>query len=269
MHYAVYVPNFGPYGNPELLRDVAATAEQNGWDGFFLWDHLIAEPRPVDPWVALTAVACRTRSMKLGPMIVPLPRRRPWKVALEAASLDLVSRGRVVLGVGTGVPADYARFGEGGPATTRAAQLDEGVELLSRLMSGETVTHHGEYYDVDEVTLTATSTPIWTSGYWPRTTPVHGAQGAAGLFPILRDPASPVGVRPPTVEEVKGIRDDFLAAGGAPGADIALWSLGADEHVDIPAYEAAGVTWWMHNAWNTPPRELMAALVDGTYNYGS
>jgi len=93
MRAGIYIPNFGPYGDPAYVCDLAARAEEAGWDGLFIWDHWVADP-PVgepplaDPWVTLTAVAARTERLVVGPMIVPLGRRRPQKVALEAATLQ-------------------------------------------------------------------------------------------------------------------------------------------------------------------------------------
>ena len=104
MKFAIYVPNFGPFGNARVLADLAREAESAGWDGFFIWDHVIwssPEEQPVvEPWVALTAIAMATERIRIGPIITPLPRRRPWQVARQAASLDQLSGGRLILGVG-------------------------------------------------------------------------------------------------------------------------------------------------------------------------
>src|SRR2546428_2873425 len=106
MRYGVYVPNFGTYGNSRMLADLAHEAEDAGWDGFFLWDQVAKttltptiDPM-VDPWVALAAIALRTNSIRLGTLITPLARRRPWKVARETLSLDHLSGGRLVFGAG-------------------------------------------------------------------------------------------------------------------------------------------------------------------------
>ena len=108
MHFGVYVQNFGEYGNPHNLLALALDAEQAGWDGFFIWDHLLLYRRSdipfVDAWVMLGAIAARTERLRLGPMITPVARRRPWKLAREVVSLDHLSRGRAILGVGLGAP---------------------------------------------------------------------------------------------------------------------------------------------------------------------
>src|SRR5438046_5032249 len=143
MQYGIYVPNFGPYGDARILADLAYEAEGAGWDGFFLWDQVskstltpTVDPM-VDPWVALAAIALRTRTIRLGTLVTPLPRRRPWMVARETVSLDHLSAGRLILGVGSGGGyCDFDVLSEHSVATTLAAMLDEGVEVLIGLGSG-------------------------------------------------------------------------------------------------------------------------------------
>ena len=95
MRYAVYAPPFGTFGDVTLLVELAQQAEQAGWDGFFLWDHLLYENDVpfVDAWIALAAIAASTERIRLGPLVTPLPRRRPWKVARESVTLDHLERG--------------------------------------------------------------------------------------------------------------------------------------------------------------------------------
>ena len=155
MRYAVNVPNFEDYGDARTVAGLAADAEAAGWDGFFVWDHLAFVKawrlRIADPWVLLTAVALATERLRLGPMVTPLPRRRPWKLARETVTLDRLSGGRLVLGVGLGEPPEdeYGSFGEPTDPVVRAAMLDEGLEVLTRLWSGETVSFQGRHYRAD------------------------------------------------------------------------------------------------------------------------
>jgi alkanesulfonate monooxygenase SsuD/methylene tetrahydromethanopterin reductase-like flavin-dependent oxidoreductase (luciferase family) len=263
MRYAVYVPNFGPFGEPRLLRDLAVEAESAGWDGFFVWDHLIADPPVADPWVALAAIASSTTTIRLGPLVVPLPRRRPWKVALEAATLQQVSGGRLILGVGLGVPWDYERFGEPSDVASRAARLEEGADLLRRLLAGERVDHQGPSYEARGMVLARTEVPIWVGGFWPRYTAVHAARSADGVFPNIRDPGSATGFRPPTLGEVADIRRHFVASGGGSDADLAIMSVGRLPDIDPAAYEPAGVTWWLETAWDTSLDEFRRRVHGG------
>src|SRR5690348_5018854 len=152
MQYGISVPNFGAYFDPRVLAALARDAEQAGWDGFFLWDHMLGfYPGPVpvvDPWVALAAIAMATERVRIGPMVTPLPRRRPQKLARETLSLDRLSGGRLTLGIGLGGDpgGELTAFGEELDPPTRGRMLDEGLELLVDLWSGENVLHRGEHY---------------------------------------------------------------------------------------------------------------------------
>lgn len=266
--FGVYVPTHGPYGDPALLRDLAVAAEAAGWDGFFVWDILTAYDDPViaDPWVALTAVAEATTRIAIGPMVVPLPRRHLAKVAVEARSLQSLSAGRLILGVGVGAGVDYERFGDPATGAERAARLDEGVVVLKALLSGEPVDHAGEHYRVTGVRFEAADVPVpvWTSGFWPRRAPVRGAVGADGCFPQTpgHDEEFPL----PTPADVAGFRAAFVEAGGAAEHDVALWSptdTGAPDSARVPAYAEAGVTWWFQDGWKLPVADLQRRIAAG------
>ena len=108
MRFGVHLPNFEVGGDPQALSDLAAQAEAAGWEGFYLWDHILGDPGwrtpMLDPWIALAAVACATSRMRLGALVTAVPRRRPWHLARETATLDLLSGGRLVVGVGWAIP---------------------------------------------------------------------------------------------------------------------------------------------------------------------
>ncbi len=172
MHYAIEVVSFGAYADPRNVVSLAQAAEAAGWDGLFIWDHLAftwGMPSG-DPWVTLAAVAQATERLKLATFVTPLPRRRPQVLAHTLATLDLLSQGRVIFCAGLGgVPQEFAAFGEADDAATRAAQLDEGLGIVSRLLAGETITHCGPHYTVDGVTLAPRPVqrprpPIWIGG---------------------------------------------------------------------------------------------------------
>src|SRR5689334_9035085 len=150
MQYGISVPNFGAYFDPRVLAALARDAEQAGWDGFFRWDHMLGcYPGPVpvvDPWVALAAIALATERVRIGPMVTPLPRRRPTKLARETVSVDHLSGGRLTLGVGIGaMPWEWEYLGEEPDLRSRGAMLDEGLEVLSGFTSGLPLSHHGDH----------------------------------------------------------------------------------------------------------------------------
>jgi hypothetical protein len=194
MKYGLYLPNFGAFANARLLADLAHDAEQAGWDGFFLWDHIARSwsPQVVDTWIALTAIALNTTKIRFGPLVTPLPRRRPWKVARETASLDQLSDGRLVLGVGTGglggITVEWENFREELELRTRAEMLDEGLDVLMGLWSGKSFSFTGKHYQVREAQFTPTPIqspriPIWVGGNWPHKAPFRRAARWDGMMP--------------------------------------------------------------------------------------
>lgn len=153
MRYGLSVPCFGTGLDAALVAQWARSAEDAGWDGFFLWDHLFAfAPGPidvVDPFIALAAAACCTEKIRLGTLVTPLPRRRPLVVARQTVTLDRLSRGRLVLGVGTGAgPFEWDFCGEETAPAIRGDMLDEHLELLNGLWTGLPVRHEGRHYRV-------------------------------------------------------------------------------------------------------------------------
>lgn len=195
MKTAIYAPIFNDYGDPRHLVQLAIAAERAGWDGVFIWDHLAIEPAGrltvVDATVALAAMAQATSRIRLGAMITPLARRRPWKLAKELNTLDHLSGGRAVLGVGLGEPAEveFANFGEDPGSQARARRLDEGLAILDPLLRGETVTHVGEYYRLTGVCLAPRSlqrprVPIWVAASLPARAGLRRGARWDGIFPL-------------------------------------------------------------------------------------
>jgi alkanesulfonate monooxygenase SsuD/methylene tetrahydromethanopterin reductase-like flavin-dependent oxidoreductase (luciferase family) len=194
MKYGLYLPNFGAFADARLLADLARDAEQAAWQGFFIWDHISRSwsPPVVDTWVALSAITSHTTTIRFGPLVTPLPRRRPWKVARETASLDQLSEGRLVLGVGTGglggMTVEWANFGEELDLRTRAEMLDEGLDILAGLWSGKPFAFTGKHYQVKEAQFTPTPIqlpriPIWVGGNWPHKAPFRRAARWDGTMP--------------------------------------------------------------------------------------
>jgi hypothetical protein len=150
----LFVPLFDELADPVAVARLAAEAEEAGWDGFFVWDQVRWRP-PVldvaDPWITLAVIATDTTSIRLGPLVTPLARRRPVKVARETATLDHLSLGRLTLGVGLGsdhFASEYSMTGEEVDDRRRARMLDESLKILTAAWSGEHVNHKGEHYTV-------------------------------------------------------------------------------------------------------------------------
>lgn len=193
MRAGLFLPIFDELADPQLLADLAAEAELAGWDGVFVWDHIVYRA-PVraatDPWIAMAAMAAQTSTVLLGPMVTPLARRRPQVVARQLVALDHLSRGRIVFGVGLGLDAsggELSRFGEELDGRRRAAMLDEGLEVLTGLLSGEPVEHHGEHYTADTTFLPTPvrgRLPVWVAGRWPNRRPLQRAARHDGVFLI-------------------------------------------------------------------------------------
>jgi alkanesulfonate monooxygenase SsuD/methylene tetrahydromethanopterin reductase-like flavin-dependent oxidoreductase (luciferase family) len=190
--FGLGVPNGGDFADPLRLAALAAEAEGAGWDGFFLWDHVIRR-RPwqpmVDPWVTLAAVATATDRIVIGPMVTPLARRRVSVVARQSVTLDLLSGGRLRLGVGLGAPDDeFTRFGESADPRRRARLLDESLDALVQLWSGDEVTYRGDLVVADGVQFVPRPVhgrvPIWVAGGWPGGAPFRRAARHDGVWPV-------------------------------------------------------------------------------------
>jgi len=241
VHRGLFLPIFDDLADPATLARLAARAEAQGWDGVFLWDHVMYRPPVVaatDPWIALAAMAVATERVQLGPMVTPLARRRPWIVARQAVALDRLSGGRMVLGLGLGLDSsggELSRFGEETDDRRRATMLDEGLEVLVRLLGGDTVDHRGEHYLLDDVRFVPGPArpggmPIWLAARWPNRRPVERALRHDGVFLIdTSDPADLAGI----VERAAGLDRPFsVVVEGNPGDPVDGW-------------EAAGATWWL------------------------
>ncbi|MEM7531426.1 MAG: LLM class flavin-dependent oxidoreductase [Chloroflexota bacterium] len=156
MKFGFSLPIHRQFADPKLHVDLAVEAEQAGWDGYFVWDHIAwktgAKHNPVtDPWIVLSAIAASTERIHLGPMVTPLSRRRPWKVARETVALDHLSNGRVILGVGLGAVAktEFRAFGEEGDDKIRGQMLDEALDVVTGLWTGDSFSYSGDHYQID------------------------------------------------------------------------------------------------------------------------
>ena len=195
LHSALWLPIFDELADPAVVARLAAEAEEAGWQGVFVWDHLRwrAPVRDVaDPWITLTAIAVATERVRFGPMITPLARRRPAKVARETATLDRLSGGRLTLGVGLGSDrfgGELSATGEELDDRRRGQQLDESLAILTAAWSGEPVHHHGEHYTVDDFQflprpVQRPGVPVWAAGFPGNMKPLRRAARLDGFFPV-------------------------------------------------------------------------------------
>jgi alkanesulfonate monooxygenase SsuD/methylene tetrahydromethanopterin reductase-like flavin-dependent oxidoreductase (luciferase family) len=262
MLYGLHIPNFGPYADVHLLADLAQEAEEAGWDGLFLWDQvskttLTPSVDPlVDVWIALAAIAMQTRRLRLGPLVTPLPRRRPWHVARETVTLDHLSAGRFVLGVGLGGGYfDFEALGEAADLRVLAEMLDEGLQILSGLWSGERLTHEGRFYHIREAQflpspLQQPRIPVWVAAMWPQRAPLRRAARWDGVIPIGRDLALTQMLAPETMGEIVATLRRLRAA--STPFDVVHFGLSSGENPEadrrlVAAYARVGVTWWVEN----------------------
>lgn len=257
MRYGFVIPG----GDARLSAELAAEAEAAGWDGVFVPDGIYIENFPTyDPWVVLAAIAMRTQRVRIGPMLTPIPRRRPWKLARETMTLDRLSNGRLILAVGLGTLDDggFGKVGEPTDRKVRAQRLDEGLEILAGLWSGQPFAYHGAQYDIEEMTflpqpIQQPRIPVWVVGAWPKPRSMRRVLRWDGLLPYKPSDDGPFGVLTP--EDIQEMRAfiveqrqettpfDIVMEGETPGDHLAR----AAEI--IGPFVEAGITWWLESRW--------------------
>ncbi len=271
LRFALGVPTVREYGDPLLLIELARMAEDAGWDGFFLWDHLVyhdAGDAVADPWTTLAAIAASTSWIRLGVCMTVLARRRPWRVARETATLDVISGGRLVFGASLGSlgAEEFAAVGEDPEAKVRAEKVDEGLEIIAGLWTGQPFSFHGTHYDVQEtsfrpVPIQHPRIPVWIGGQWPNRRPFRRSARWDGVFPTHREVGfndlMPVEELRTIVEYTTGLRAkdagplDVIVEGTTPPDRGRAASV-------VEPYEEAGLTWWVERlGWFRGPLEEM------------
>jgi len=247
-----------PYGDARTAAEYAYQAELTGWDAFFVWEPVWG----IDAWVTLTAAAMRTSRIRLGTMLSPLSRMRPWKLASETATLDNLSAGRVILSVGLGaLDTGFEQFGEVTNRKKRAELLDEGLDILIGLWKGQPFNYLGKHYKIKETDFYPPPSPvqqpripIWVVGAWPFDISMQRALHFDGLLPIAMDRQTHK-IQEMTPSLLRQIVDycaehrpegsvyDVIWEGQTPGGDISK----ATEIVSL--WENAGATWWNEAMW--------------------
>jgi alkanesulfonate monooxygenase SsuD/methylene tetrahydromethanopterin reductase-like flavin-dependent oxidoreductase (luciferase family) len=246
----IFVAPFDELVDPETVAELAGHAEERGWDGFFLWDHIRYRP-PVqavaDPWIALAAIACRTERLRIGPLVTPLARRRTQKLARETVTLDLLSKGRLTLGVGLGGDqnGEFGPFGDPAEPRERARLLDAGLERLSELWAGE----------LQPGPIQQPRIPVWVAGRWPNRRPVRRAAQWDGFFPIDLERPHNLATFAAEIRDLRAGRSEpfDLIAEIAPGDDPEPW-------------ETAGATWVLTSIDSPPPLEEVRAAIEAGPN---
>ena len=264
------------YADPGLLVELAVEAEAAGWDGVFVWDHIAREEDPsvpaTDPWIAVAGMAVRTQRPRLGVMVTPLARRRPWKVAREAVAMDALSGGRFTLGVGLGggPNAEFAAFGEDPDPRVRADRLDEGLEILAGLWSGEPFSFEGAHHRVSGAHFLPRAVqepriPVWVAGRWPNKRPFRRAARWDGLFPLFEGVAAGEMPAPELLAEAVRYTRAHREDGGPFDVALECASAGDDPAADAAVaadYERAGLTWWIEAlGWFRGPLDVMRRRV--------
>ena len=242
---ALWLPIFDDLADPVVVARLAAEAEEAGWHGVFVWDHLRwREPvrQVADPWITLAAIATATERLRFGPMVTPLARRRPAKVARETATLDRLSGGRLMLGVGIGsdrFAVELSATGEELDDRRRGEMLDESLEILAAAWSGSPVHHQGRHYTVDGISFLPTpvqrpGVPVWAAGGPGAVKPLRRAARHDGFVPVNLEHADQLA---DAVTTITGLRQ-----GETTGYDVAV---PLPPGTDPAPYVEAGATWWL------------------------
>jgi alkanesulfonate monooxygenase SsuD/methylene tetrahydromethanopterin reductase-like flavin-dependent oxidoreductase (luciferase family) len=256
MKFGLSLPNHGDYGDIHQIIELAVLAEESGWEGFFLWDHIARGLAPqIDPWIAMAAIAAHTNNMRLGLLVTPLARRRPWKAAREIVTLDHLSNGRMILGVGLGdfQAKEFENFGEVTDKKTRGEMLDEGLAIVAGLQSGENFRFPGKHYKIEQTVFNPKPVqrphvPVWVAGKWPNKKPFRRAAQWDGVVPIHRSRNLKAYLTPDEICEIRGYiaehrqKDtpfDICASGILPAKN-----LDKDREI-VKAYQEAGASWWI------------------------
>lgn len=265
MKFGLNLPNMNECSDPKVLAELAVDAENAGWDGVFVWDSIFVEMKEYptfamcDPWIALAAIAVKTERVRIGPIITPLSRRRPWKVARETVTLDHLSNGRLNLLVGLGAIEDggFSKVGEDVDRKLRAERLDESLAILKGLWSGSPFSYSGKHYQLEEMTFLPTpvngTIPIWVVAAWNWEKSMQRAIQYEGILPgHLKPDRTHAEMTPEDFREMKDYikqhrthpdHIDVVIEASTPGDD-------PEKAASIVRpFAEAGVTWWLESAW--------------------
>jgi alkanesulfonate monooxygenase SsuD/methylene tetrahydromethanopterin reductase-like flavin-dependent oxidoreductase (luciferase family) len=230
-----------PWADAGEVADLAAVAEEAGWDGLFVWEPVWG----VDAWISLGLAAVRTSRLRLGTMLTPPSRRRPAELASQVATVDRLSKGRVILSVGLGAPdSGFEAFGEVTDRRTRAELVDECLDVVTGLWAGQPFSYSGRHYRIEPTsfptigsTVQQPRVPIWCVAAIDRARSMQRALRWDGLLPQV------VGGDPVTLEQIEKVRAEL----GDRPYDIVIEGEGSQH--SPAAWAEAGATWWIESMW--------------------
>jgi alkanesulfonate monooxygenase SsuD/methylene tetrahydromethanopterin reductase-like flavin-dependent oxidoreductase (luciferase family) len=274
VRFAIFLPPFAEFAEPRRVVELSRQVEEAGWDGLFFWDHMLAFPgmAVADPWVVMAAVAAVTERIRLGALVTPLPRRRPWVLSRQMATLDRLSEGRLIGGIGLGDDGwtEFSSFGEAVEPVLRGEMLDEALEVLQQFLRGEPVSFHGRHYTIDSPALLPVPVqnplPLWGAVRWPNRRPLARIAKLQGCFPIFHTPGA---LPPPDPTDIRALRAALLERGATANIDIAVrCTLSTEDRASVPdtvaALEASGVTWILEAiAPGTAPGDVVRIVEQG------
>jgi alkanesulfonate monooxygenase SsuD/methylene tetrahydromethanopterin reductase-like flavin-dependent oxidoreductase (luciferase family) len=270
----LFLPAFAEFADPRRVVRLAVAAEDAGWEGLFLWDHVLAIPgmAVADAWVTLSAVAMATSRLRIGALVTPLNRRRPWVIARQIATLDHLSGGRLVVGVGIGDDdwKEFSSFGEVTGQVARGELLDESLAVLRQLLTGQPVDYEGKRLSVHSGPFLPRPlqdpVPIWGACRWPNRRPLKRAAHLEGCFVIF--PAREV--TPPSPSEVAAVREQLDRLGAPAGSDLVVRCVmprGGPAVLEetVASLEQAGATWILESfgPGEPPASEIEATVAAG------
>ena len=257
-----------PHGDARDFAQVAALGERHGWDGVFTWEAVWG----VHAWVTLGAASMVTERIRLGTLLTPVSRWKPWDLASAVGTVDRLSGGRVILGAGLGaLHGGWTAFEADEGRRARAQKLDECLDIYAGLMRGQPFSYHGTHYSAEptdfmppDPPVQRPHPPVWMVGAYvagrDRQPSLDRAARWDGLLPQVIDGDERRGVASPgelgdLVSLVRARRDE-IGLGGAP-YDVIIEADSTGEFVQLDpaepgAWEAAGATWWIESWWSVP-----------------
>ena len=251
--------------DPQRRRSHGSRSGRNGRSRRLGCNFCVGACLGIDAWVSLTAAAMQTERIRLGTLITPLSRMRPWKLASETATLDNLSGGRVILSVGLGaVDTGFVQFGEETDRKTRAKLLGEGLDIVTGLWRGQPFTYSGKHYQVQEChfnppppPVQQPRIPIWVVGAWNWPKSMARVLRYDGLLPNVLDadrnhqPVTPESVAEMAAYVQENRPDaepfDIVVEGETPGDNP------TEAAEKVQPFAKAGATWWIESRWHEKP----------------